>query len=333
VGIGIGILLLVGMVVGLATAPRSHLTAVESSAVVDNAAPSTTFAPSVNQGAANQGAALGETSAKALTATPGGGGSSGGAAVATDSVPAQTAPAPAATGTGSGISTGQPKIVKNATISVQVKKGAFREAFDRAANVAGGHGGFVLSSDSSTEKDRTSVGTLTLRIPADAFDAVRAELAKLGTVKDEHLTGQDVGGQLVDLDARIRSLQLQEEAIRTLMAKARTIGETIDIQNQLTQVRQQIEQLSGDKARLADAAALATIRVQLAEPGAAVDTAPKPKHEVSPVRRSLTLAARGAETVLAGTIIVVGWAVPLALLALAVWFVWRLANRRKPAVL
>ena len=224
--------------------------------------------------------------------------------------------------------TGQQKIVKNATVSVEVKKDGFRQAFDAAASVAAAHGGYVVSSDSQVQKGQVSTGTVVLRVPAAAFDAVRAELGKLGSVKDEHITGEDVTGQLVDLDARLRSLQAQEEAIRALMAKARTIGETIEIQGQLTQVRQQIEQLAGEKARLDSAASLSTIRLHLAEPGAAAEPAPKPKEEASALRRSITRAVHGAELVLAGTIVVLGWAIPLGLLALAGWALWRLAARR-----
>jgi hypothetical protein len=228
--------------------------------------------------------------------------------------------------------TGQPKIVKNATMRLEVKKGGFRGAFDAAAAAAAAHGGFVVSSDSSVQKGETSTGSLVLRVPADSFDAVRTDLGKLGSVKDEHLTGQDVSGQLVDLDARIRSLQAQEDAVRALMTKARTIGETIEVQGQLTQVRQQIEQLAGEKARLDNAASLATLRVELFEPGAAVVQEPKPKAETSPLRQSITAAAHGAETVASGTIIVLGWVVPLGLLALLVFGLWRLiGGRRRPA--
>jgi hypothetical protein len=238
------------------------------------------------------------------------------------------APSPVQSVTPAPTPVGQQKIIKNATLSLEVKKGSFREAFDAAASAAGRHNGFVTSSESSVQKGETSTGVITLRVPADAFDAVRSELVKLGSVKDERLTGNDVGGQLVDLDARIRSLQAQEDAIRILMAKARTIGETIEVQNQLTQVRQQIEQLGGEKARLADAAALATIRVELAEPGAAVKQDPRPKPAPSPLRHSLTVAAHGAETVAAGTVIVLGWTIPMALLGLIGWALWRMVRRR-----
>jgi hypothetical protein len=228
--------------------------------------------------------------------------------------------------------TGQQKIVKTASLSVDVKRGDFRRAFDAAASVAAAHGGYVVSSNSSVAKGETSSGTLVLRVPAGAFDATRAELSKLGSLRDESISGEDVGGQLVDLDARIRSLQAQEDAIRALMAKATTVGETIEIQGQLSQVRQQIEQLSGEKARLDNAAELSTITVQLAEPGAALDTPPKPRTEAqrNVVAHSFKVAGRGIEVVTAGIIILLGWLSPLALLALVVWGLRKLLDSRRP---
>lgn len=222
-----------------------------------------------------------------------------------------------------------PKIVKNATVRVEVGKDGFRKAFESASRVAGAHGGFVVSSESSTESEADSHGVLVLRVPAASFDAVRADLAGLGKVKDERITGEDVGGRIVDLDARIRSLQVQEEALRTLMGKAKTVGETIEVQNQLTAVRQQIEQHAGEKARLEDAAALATVRAELFEPGA---PAKADEPESSPLRQAVTEAVEGAETVVAGTIIVLGWMIPLALLAGLAAAGWLAARRRRPAL-
>lgn len=270
----------------------------------------------MSSGAADVGASSG-----ALLADGAGGGT------APAPAPAPPAPAPAP----SSVPGAQPKIVKNAVVRLEIAKDGFRKAFDSASRVAGAHGGFVVSSESSTESDADSHGVLVLRVPAASFDAVRAELGGLGEVKNEHLTGQDVGGQIVDTDARIRSLQAQEESLRTLMSKAKTIGETVEVQGHLTQVRQQIEQLSGEKARLEDAAALATIRVELFEPGAAVKKE-APKGEPSPLRKAVTKAVSGAETVAAGTIIVLGWAIPLTVLAAVLWLAAR-PFRRRPGAL
>jgi hypothetical protein len=78
-----------------------------------------------------------------------------------------------------------PRIVKRADVRIEVKADGFRAAFDRASSVASAHGGFVANSTSQTdngEKERSASGTLVLRVPADSFDTVRAELAGLGKV-------------------------------------------------------------------------------------------------------------------------------------------------------
>ncbi|HEX2038866.1 MAG TPA: DUF4349 domain-containing protein [Acidimicrobiales bacterium] len=227
-----------------------------------------------------------------------------------------------------------PRIVKRADVRIEVKDDGFRAAFERASSVASAHGGFVAGSTSQTdhgEDERSASGTLVLRVPARAFDAVRAELAGLGEVRSEVIDGEDVGGQLIDLDARIRSLQVEEETLRTLMTRAKTVGETIEVQQQLTRVRQEIEQAAGQRARLQDAAALGTIRANLFEPGAAQAEAPG---DPNPVAEGARDAVRASLAVMGGTLLVLGYVLPLALLVLLGWALWRAVARRghEPAV-
>jgi hypothetical protein len=224
-----------------------------------------------------------------------------------------------------------PRIVKKADLRVEVKDKGFRAAFERASSVASAHGGFVANSTSQTEEgdeQHSASGTLVLRVPAAAFDTVRAELARLGTVEGEVIQGEDVGGQLVDLEARIRSLQVEEETLRTLMSRAKTVGETIEVQQQLTRVRQEIEQAAGQRARLQDATALGTITVNLFEPGAAVVEEPGDPNAVAEGARD---AVKASLAVIGGTLLVLGYVLPLALLALLGWALWRAFARRGQA--
>src|SRR5581483_8130060 len=317
-GVGAGLLWVAGTIDGLATGNggSSRDSTASKASSVGGALPqlSTTIAPAPEP--VGQGLATGRTQVDSAASV-----ASGGAASTSAGAPVPVPPAP--------VVAHNQKIVKNATLTVEVKRNGFRAAFDRAASVAEGHGGFVVSSDSTQDRGTLSVGSLVIRVPVAAFDAVRTELGQLGTVKNEQLSGEDVSSQLVDLDARITSLQTQEAALRALMSKANTIGDTITVQTQLTQVRQQIEQLAGEKARVNDAADLATIRVSLGEVGAA--PAPKPKPEpVNALARSARLAVHGAAVVTGGTLIVLGWLLPLALLGLLGWGAWRLTLGRRP---
>jgi hypothetical protein len=272
------------------------------------------------------GAVLSEGSAFSVAGSASGA-DSGGAAGSGGGAAVPLAPQPALVGQ---VPVTQDKVIKRAELRLEIKRGTFTTAFDEAANVAGRLGGFVASSSSTTGDDGLDSGSLVLRVPADSFDEARSQLGRLGTVEGQQVSGEEVGAQLVDLGARLTSLRAQEEALRGLMAKARTVGETLEVQNNLSVVRQQIEQLAAQQAQLQDSVALATIQVQLSEPGAAVT---KPAEETTGLSHSVERALDGAEAVVGGSIVVVGYAVPLGALALLAWLGVRLATarRRRPA--
>ncbi len=222
------------------------------------------------------------------------------------------------------------RVVRTATIEVEVGDGQFGRTFSEATTIASANGGFVASSSSfqGADGDRQSAGSLVVRVPADRFDATRQQLGGLGKVRSQEVQGEDVGGQLTDLDARLRNFRSQEEALRLLMAKTGTIGETIEVQRQLSSVREQVEQLAGEQARLTDAVTFATLQVSLAEPGVALG----PDDGRSPLPDALHDAVIGAERVVAASVVIVGYLLPLALLLTFAWLVTRLlAARRRPA--
>jgi hypothetical protein len=226
-----------------------------------------------------------------------------------------------------------PRIVRTADLAVGLDEGRFAAAFDRVASIATANGGFVVSSSTVTDQDgdgdagrgasRPVAGQATLRVAADRFDTARLALTELGTVERQTISGEDVGGQLVDYEARLRSLQAQEESLRTLLARAGAVGEVLQVQNALFDVRRQVEQLQGQRDRLSQAAELATITVSLAEPGAGL----VPRSEPTGLARSIERALDGAVAVVGGMIVVVGWLTPVAILGLIVWGGVRLRRR------
>lgn len=248
------------------------------------------------------------------------GGDGAAAVVAADEQRAQAVPA----------DLGADRVVKTASLEVEVGDGGFAAAFSRVPGIAAAHGGFVASSTSTHGRldGEHAAGSIVVRVPAERFDAAREELADLGRLRSQQLRGEDVGAKLTDLDARLRNLRSHEEALRLLMTKTGTIGETIEVQRQLMAVREQIEQLAGEQARLADAVAYSTLTLSLAEPGATIGSRP----DRSPLTDALARAVEGAERVLAGLIVAVGYLVPLALLVGVGWVISRsiLARRRVP---
>jgi hypothetical protein len=209
-----------------------------------------------------------------------------------------------------------------------VARNRFGGAFDRVSTIAATNGGYVTASSTfgSGKDGRARAGQLTVRVSAERFDDVRRALGQLGTVEQESLRGEDVGGQLVDTDARLRSLQAQEDSLRTLVGKATNVGEVVQVQNALFDVRQQIEQLQAQRAQLDQAAALATIQLSLYEPGAQVTPDPRPEPATG-LAHSLVRARDGAVAVVGGMVVVLGWLAPLAALGLLLWGGLRLRRR------
>jgi len=261
-----------------------------------------------------------------MTNRPATSGGSGDAAAASPDFAgkAEIAPVPPIGG-GSVVVPGAPRVVRTADLRVKVAEGGFGPAFDRVASLAAANGGFVSSSTTATNDDARS-GDLTVRVPADRFDAMRQSLSGLGEVESQAIRGEDVSGQLVDYEARLKSLQVQEDALRILTGQAKAVGEVLQVQSSLFGVRQQIEQLKAQKANLEQATSLATLQLSLYEPGALGVV--RPDDGEASLARSVEQAVAGMLAVIGGMIVVVGYLVPVAVLGLLGWAGSRVLRRR-----
>lgn len=251
--------------------------------------------------------------------------SAGGSAAPAFAGKAEIAPVPPDGGGSTPVVPGSPKVVRTADVRVKVAKGGFSAAFDRVASVAAANGGFVSSSTTGSVDDVRS-GVLTVRVPADRFDTVRLALGELGDVESQSIRGEDVSGQLVDYEARLRSLQAQEESLLVLVGKATAVGEVLQVQSTMFNVRQQIEQLKAQKANLEQSVSLATLQVSLFEPGAGGVV--RPVDDEPSLARSFDEAVDGMVSVVGGMIVVVGYLIPIGVLGLVVWGAGRVLRRR-----
>lgn len=199
-------------------------------------------------------------------------GNSVGGAEAAPSAAASEAPAQEAPGVdGSGQvpdrtdSGGQPlsaprddlKIVYTGSLQLVVDDLAAALARAKAAVLA--TGGYVGASQESNDGDN-SVATITYRIPATRWEDAIGELRRLATkVVAEQTQATEVGGQLVDLEARIRNLRASEASLQQIAEGAGRISDLLEVEAQLTSVRGQIEQLEGQRAQLQDQVAYGTL--------------------------------------------------------------------------
>jgi Domain of unknown function (DUF4349) len=206
----------------------------------------------------------------------------------------------------------QPKVVKNADLSLRVKTGTFADVFQQATLVAGRHGGYVASSQ--TNGSRLHSGSVVIRVPAEQFDAALADLRGLGRVESERVSGNDVTAQFVDLQARLKNWQAQEAVLLKLMDRSTSISDSVQVEQQLQDVQLNIEEITGQLRVLGDQADYSTITAVMAEV-APVATPPK---QQSRFARAWRTAAHAFVAAMSGLVVAVVFILPFGLLALLV---------------
>jgi Domain of unknown function (DUF4349) len=239
---------------------------------------------------------------------------------------AAAAPAPAQVDPGSVPIGGVTRsLVRTAQLSVEADDPVAATPRVRAA-VAGAAA--TVSQESSTD----SGAQLTIRVPADRLDQLIDAIAGLGHVT--HRTAQvvDATEDVVDLGARVASQRASVDRVRALLSQARSIGDVVAIESELTRREADLDSLTGRLAALKDQVALSTLTVD-------VDRAPIAKTDNPPPTGFLAgLAAgwEGLQATASATGAVIGFLVPfLPVVALLIGLVWvgrRIARtRRTPA--
>jgi hypothetical protein len=172
------------------------------------------------------------------------------------------------------------QIIKIGSISIQV--GNLDDSIARATDQIHAIGGLLAGSD-RTVTSAEDLASVTYRLPVAQFETALSVMRKLGTkVLSEHTESTQVGGQIVDLTARIANLRASEKAIQAIMAKANTIGDVLTVQQRLADVQGQIEELSGQLNGLTDQAAFSTLTVIFEVPILSTPS-PSPSPTPSPV--------------------------------------------------
>ena len=131
------------------------------------------------------------------------------------------------------------KIVRTSSLELVVSKPG--EAAEKIRALAERVGGFLVSSEIRGDQD-ISGGALTIRVPAAQFEQARSEIRKLGLrVESERIEAQDVTKQYVDQGANLRNLRAEEAQYLAILKQAKTVKDTLEVSEKLSEVRGQIE--------------------------------------------------------------------------------------------
>lgn len=137
------------------------------------------------------------------------------------------------------------------------------DSLEYIAQLAENYNGYVVSSNSWQDGDRM-MGNIAIRVDAVYFSNALQSLRAIAVeVERESTSGQDVTEEYVDLSARLGNLEASEAQLLNLMEQAGTVQEILQVQRELTNTREEIEQIKGRMQYLEQSSSTSLIQIQL----------------------------------------------------------------------
>jgi hypothetical protein len=158
------------------------------------------------------------------------------------------------------------KIIFTATLALNSSD--VSRSFSDALTLARTNGGYVEKSQFANDADDAGRrnASLTIRVPSANYDGLLASLRNLSgvTVATEGSNSNEVTEEYTDLQSRQRNLERTEQQYLTLLEAAKTIPDILTVQDRLSGIRSQIEQIQGRLKVLDDLTDFATVNVSIA---------------------------------------------------------------------
>jgi hypothetical protein len=156
------------------------------------------------------------------------------------------------------------KIIYTADLVVIVED--FASAEKDVTKLVKAHHGFVAQSDISSSPGAPRSGRWRARVPVTGFEAFRAAIAALGEVEKNSSEAEDVTDKFYDLQKRIKNkLKEEERLLEHLQKSTGKLAEILQVEKELSRVREEAELMQGQQERLANLSSLTTINVALHE--------------------------------------------------------------------
>ena len=181
----------------------------------------------------------------------------------------------------------------------------------------------MIGSRTEQIKDRIAQGTVTYARAVREARPVLADLRDLGTLAELNTSGDDIAEQIDSVKDKVTDAQAEEAELLDMQSRARTVAEQLEVKGRLEAVRKDIDALKSQRAEVRGPG-----RVQCGRRDDRRGRVRSPDDEPL-LGRALDTGIGAALTILAGTLVLLGGLMPLALLGLGVWFVVRAARRRR----
>lgn len=189
------------------------------------------------------------------------------------------------------------QVARRASIALEVAN--VRDAADRVAALIHEDRGEFIEDSTVNGAGRDTTANFALRVVSTRFGDVLAAIRQIGGVASETAAGEDVTDQIVDLEARIGNERKIEQELQALVETRRgaPLRDLLEVRDQLSRVRVNIERMQASRDRTARRVGLATIVVSIRTTSEEPEKGFSQELGVAWTRGTLRLGASAAEAV------------------------------------
>lgn len=160
------------------------------------------------------------------------------------------------------------KIIKTGNMDIQTEQ--FSKTIDELTECVMSLGGYIENSSiqgtsfyNKGSNNRTA--TLRIRIPEAQFDHFVNRGNEFGNVSYLACNSEDITNAYVDTEMRLKTLKVQYERLLSLLEKSGTLKELFEIEQEMSQVTYEIENLKGTLNQYDALVDMSTLTIQVQE--------------------------------------------------------------------
>lgn len=158
----------------------------------------------------------------------------------------------------------QRKIIYTSSYKIQTEEfNSAKETLDALCKKYGAY--YEEANISGTEEKANRRAYYTIRIPVENYFEFRNETGNIGVIVRSSENNRDVSEQYFDTEARLESAKLREERLLEILRTAKTLDDVLSLERELSDVRYEIESMSGTLRKYDSLISYSTITVEIEE--------------------------------------------------------------------
>jgi hypothetical protein len=154
----------------------------------------------------------------------------------------------------------EPKIIKEGNLRFQTND--LTATYTQIQNAVKSHNATIQNDTEG--KDYGSVfRRLIIRVPSKNFDLFLKDISKgVAYFENKEISSQDVTAEYIDIDARLKAKKVLENRYLELLKKANKVSEMLEIEAQLSSIREEIEAKEGQLNYMQNRVSFSTITIE-----------------------------------------------------------------------